>query len=116
MPKALRVELSVEQHRDLHTLLARRDLTQHTRQRAECIRLLNQGRPVADVAGVLECHPVTVRAAVHRFKKAGIAGLPDGPRPGRPVRLLGTEDRVALDELLDVSAEARNHVECPDPV
>ncbi|MEV0258996.1 helix-turn-helix domain-containing protein, partial [Streptomyces sp. NPDC050732] len=47
--------------------------TRYTRQRAGYIRLLDQGRCVAEVAGVLECHPVTVRAAVHRFDKDGVA-------------------------------------------
>ncbi|MFP3991904.1 helix-turn-helix domain-containing protein [Streptomyces sp. E11-3] len=55
---------------------------------------------------MLECHPVTVRAAVHRFEEGGIAGLPDAPRPGRPARLLGAEGRAALGELLDDSAQA----------
>ncbi|MCX5205679.1 hypothetical protein OG897_30025 [Streptomyces sp. NBC_00237] len=44
MAKILRVVLTDVQHRDLHGLLARRDLTQYTRQRAECVRLLGQGR------------------------------------------------------------------------
>ncbi|MFF5011207.1 helix-turn-helix domain-containing protein [Streptomyces phaeochromogenes] len=106
MSNILRVALTDEQRHDLHALLARRDLTQYTRQRAECVRLLDQGRSVAEVAGVLECHPVTVRAAVHRFEEGGIAGLPDAPRPGRPARLLGAQDRAALGELLDDSAQA----------
>ncbi|WP_353963763.1 helix-turn-helix domain-containing protein [Streptomyces sp. NBC_00237] len=88
-------------------LSARRDLTQYTRQRAECLRLLDQGRSVAEVAGVLERHPVTVRAAVHRFEEGEVAGLPDGLRPGRPARPLGAENRAALGRLLDGSAQAR---------
>ncbi|MGW7026855.1 helix-turn-helix domain-containing protein [Streptomyces xanthophaeus] len=62
--------------------------------------------PVAEVAGLMECHPVTVRAAVHRFEEGGVAGLPDVLRPGRPRRLLGTEDRAALGALLDDPAQA----------
>lgn len=104
MPNILRVALTGEQRRDLHVLLARRDLTQYTRQRAESVRLLDQGRSVAEVEGVLECHRVMVRAAVHRFEEGGIAGLPDAPRPGRPARLLGAGDRAALGALLDDSA------------
>ncbi|NNN34419.1 transposase [Streptomyces sp. S3(2020)] len=106
MQRSLRVELTDDQRRDLHALLSRRDLTAYTRQRAECIRFLDRGRPVSEVADLLECHPVTVRAAVHRFAGGGIAALPDAPRPGRPARLLGPDDRAALAELLDVSAEA----------
>ncbi|WP_353963765.1 winged helix-turn-helix domain-containing protein [Streptomyces sp. NBC_00237] len=54
---------------------------------------------------MLEHHPVTVRAAVHPFE-AGIAGLVDALRPGRPARLLGAKYRAALGELLDDSARA----------
>jgi transposase len=104
MGKSLRVELTDDQRRDPHGLLARSDLTAYTRQRAECIRFLDRGRSTADVADLLECHPVTVRAAVHRLEKGGIAGLPDAPRPGRPARLLGSQDRAVLAELLDESA------------
>ncbi|MFB7112707.1 helix-turn-helix domain-containing protein [Streptomyces sp. NPDC056291] len=63
-------------------------------------------RSVSEVADLLECHPVTVRAAVHRFADGGIEALPDAPRPGRPAKLLGPDDRSALAELFDVSAEA----------
>ncbi|MFJ4876976.1 helix-turn-helix domain-containing protein [Streptomyces sp. NPDC088745] len=104
MPNILYVELTEDQRRDLHELLVRRDLTAYTRQRAQCIRFLDRGRSTAEVADLLECHPVTVRAAVHRLEKGGIAGLPDAPRSGRPARLLGPVDRAALVELLDDSA------------
>ncbi|WP_425824704.1 helix-turn-helix domain-containing protein [Streptomyces fractus] len=104
MGKSLRVELTDDQRRDLRGLLARCDLTAYTRQRAECIRFLDRGRTTAEVADLLECHPVTVRAAVHRFEEGGIAGLLDASRPGRPAKLLGPEDRAALTELLDDSA------------
>jgi transposase len=106
MPRILRVELTDDQRRELHALLARRDLTACARQRAECIRFLDRGRSVSEVADLLECHPVTVRSAVHRFAEGRIEALPDAPRSGRPAKLLGPDDRTALAELLDVSAEA----------
>ncbi|MEV2189815.1 helix-turn-helix domain-containing protein [Streptomyces phaeochromogenes] len=106
MPKILHVELTDDQRRDLHTLLSRRDLTYYTRQRAECVRLLDRGRTVAEVADLLECNPVTARAAVHRLEEGGIDGLPNAQRPGRPAGALGPADRAALTELLDVPAAA----------
>ncbi|MDQ0847561.1 MULTISPECIES: helix-turn-helix domain-containing protein [unclassified Streptomyces] len=55
MPKILRIDLTADQCRDLHALLARRDLTRYTRQRLECIRLLDRGKTVPEVADLLEC-------------------------------------------------------------
>ncbi|GGS23397.1 hypothetical protein GCM10010252_73190 [Streptomyces aureoverticillatus] len=101
MPKFLRVELTADQCRGLHVLLARRDLTRCTRQRLECIRLLGRCKTVPEVADLLECNPVTVRAAVHRFEDGGVAVLPDAPRPGRPAKVLGPADRAALAGLLE---------------
>lgn len=105
MPNILRLELTNDQRRDLHLLLARRDLTRYTRQRAEGIRLLDLGKTAPEAAALLECNIVTVRAAVHRLEKGGIAALPDAVRPGRPARILTSGDRAALTELLDASAE-----------
>lgn len=45
MPKVLRVALTADQCRDLHVLLAWRDLTRYTRQRLERIRLLDRAAP-----------------------------------------------------------------------
>ncbi|GGT84948.1 helix-turn-helix domain-containing protein [Streptomyces violascens] len=106
MSNILRVELTDDQHGELHALLARRDLTRYSRQRAECIRLLDRGKAAPEVADLLECNVVTVRAAVHRFNGGGIGALPDAPRPGRPARVLGGVDRAALADLLDRSAAA----------
>jgi transposase len=43
-----------------------------------------QGLPAAQIAGLLECHPATVRRWVGRFIRDGAAGLTDRPRSGRP--------------------------------
>lgn len=59
MPRSLLLELSDDQPRGLRLLLRCRNLTHYTRQRAECIRLLDLGRGVAEVAELLECSPVT---------------------------------------------------------
>jgi hypothetical protein len=45
MSNILRIELTADQCRELRELPARRDLTRYTRQRAECIRLLDRGKP-----------------------------------------------------------------------
>jgi transposase len=69
-------------------------------------RLRDRGRTVTEVAALLECNPVTVRAAVHRFEEGGLDVLPEAPRPSRPARILGTQDRAGLTDLLDASAAA----------
>ena len=38
----------------------------------------------AQIAGLLECHPGTARRWIARFNQAGLAGLADRPRCGRP--------------------------------
>ncbi|MEV8547653.1 helix-turn-helix domain-containing protein [Streptomyces sp. NPDC051572] len=106
MSNILRIELTDDQRRALHELLARRDLTRYWRQRAECIRLFDRGKTAPEVAELLECNVVTVRAAAHRFEDGGVAALPDAPRPGRPAKVLGGADRAALAGLLDRSAAA----------
>lgn len=98
MPNILRVALADEQRRDLRALLNHRDLAQYTRQRAECIRLLDQGRSVAEIVCVLECHPVTVHVAVHRFEKGGDHGAARCFAAGQA--LGARRDRAAPGELL----------------
>ncbi|WP_328835785.1 helix-turn-helix domain-containing protein [Streptomyces europaeiscabiei] len=84
MSNVLRIELTADQRRGLRELPARRDLTRCTRQRAECIRLVDRGKTAPEVADLLECNVVTVRAAAHRLHDGGVKALPDAPRPGRP--------------------------------
>jgi DDE superfamily endonuclease/Homeodomain-like domain len=43
-----------------------------------------QGLPPAQIAGLLGCHPVTVRRWIGRFSAEGMTGLADRPRSGRP--------------------------------
>jgi transposase len=103
MPRLLRVELASDEHRELRERLRARDLAPHTRLRLECLRLMARGMKVPQVADLMECHQVTVREAVHRFRDGGFDALADAPRPGRPARL-GRQDRRALAVLLEESA------------
>ena len=57
------------------------------------------GMPAAEIAALLDYHPATVRRWLHRFSVAGIAGLPDRPRPGRP-RLGGATLTARITALL----------------
>jgi DDE superfamily endonuclease/Homeodomain-like domain len=64
----------------------RADLRGRWRQasRAVMVLLSLQGLPAAQIAGLLECHPATVRRWISRFNSEGMAGLADLPRCGRP--------------------------------
>ena len=64
----------------------RADLRGRWRQasRAVMVLLSLQGLLAAQIAGLLECHPVTVRRWISRFNSGGMAGLADRPRCGRP--------------------------------
>ncbi len=56
------------------------------------ILLVSQGLSCYQVAEWLGEDPRTIQRWVHRFETAGFAGLQEGERPGRPVRL--TEAQV----------------------
>jgi len=62
------------------------DLRGRWRQAARAVTVLLslQGLPAAQIAGLLDCHPATVRRWVGRFNSEGLAGLADRPRCGRP--------------------------------
>ncbi|HEY2442744.1 MAG TPA: IS630 family transposase [Streptosporangiaceae bacterium] len=53
-------------------------------ERAVMVLLSVQGLPPARIAGLLGCHPATVRRWIGRFNAEGLAGLADRPRCGRP--------------------------------
>src|SRR5690242_18061489 len=52
--------------------------------RAVMVLLSLHELPPAQIAGLLECHPGTARRWIARFNQAGLAGLADRPRCGRP--------------------------------
>jgi transposase len=56
----------------------------HLAVRVVMVLLSLQGLPAAQIAGLLECHPATVRRWIGRFNSEGLVGLADRPRCGRP--------------------------------
>jgi transposase len=52
--------------------------------RAVMVLLSAHGLPSSQIAGLLGCHPATVRRWTGRFNDEGLAGLADRPRSGRP--------------------------------
>jgi transposase len=51
------------------------------------VLLVAQGLSCREAAGILGDAPRTVENWIHRFDEAGLAGLAEGERPGRPARL-----------------------------
>lgn len=70
---------------------ALRDLTQHApgriAQRAWIILWSSDEVPVPEIAQRLQCRAKTVRKWVRRYQQAGVAGLADQARSGRPTTL-----------------------------
>jgi len=67
-------------------------------QRAHMVLLSARGYTVPQIAQVFEVGEDTVRTWLHRYTRAGAAGLEDRPRPGRPPR-----DRLAR-QIVDAQA------------
>jgi transposase len=68
--------------------------------RAVMVLLSARGLAPAEIAGLLECHPSTVRRWIGRFSAEGAAGLADRPRCGRP-RLGGRRLTRRITALLE---------------
>jgi transposase len=66
--------------------------------RAELVRRIAEGQPVAGVAAALGVTPKTVRKWVARFAGEGCAGLVD--RSSRPRRLHGAIPQAVIDEVI----------------
>jgi len=54
-------------------------------RRARIVVLAGGGLATSDVATMVGCAPATVRLWCRRYQRAGVAGLLDRPRSGRPV-------------------------------
>jgi transposase len=67
-------------------------------QRAHMILLRARGYSVPQIAAIFEVGEDVVRTWLHRYQRAGPAGLDDRPRPGRPPR-----DRLAR-QIVDTQA------------
>jgi len=76
--------LTTEEQMEIERLS--RSRTAHARlvERARIIRLASQGQGVSAIARQLKVSRPTVYTWQARFNAAGLAGLQDEPRPGRP--------------------------------
>lgn len=85
MPKLLAVrELTAEEAREVQRLAHSRTAAARLVERARIVWLSAQGWRVAAIAAEVGCGAATVRLWLKRFGEAGLAGLADAPRSGRP--------------------------------
>lgn len=69
--------------------LHRREVTPRVRERLEMVKAADLGHDLAAIAAWSGRSEKTVRRWLRRFIEAGVAGLTDAPRPGRPKHTLG---------------------------
>jgi transposase len=82
---ALRLrKLTDEENEEMKRLAHARTAPARLVERARMIWLASQGQRVAAIAVEMRVHPQTVRHWLKRFNAAGVAGVQDAPRSGRP--------------------------------
>ena len=77
-------ELTAEERGQIDRLAASRTAPVRLVQRARMVALSAGGERVPAIAARLGVGPEVVRQWLKRFDAAGLAGLDDAPRPGRP--------------------------------
>lgn len=77
-------EMTAEEGETIERLARSRTEPARLVERARIVRSAGQGRPVRAVAEDLRLGAETVRFWVKRFNAAGVDGLADAPRSGRP--------------------------------
>ena len=96
----LRVFLRPEQDRTLFEMRTATTVPQRTKDRAEALRLSNQGWKVDKIAKHFNWAFSTVRQTIHRWQHEGLGGLWDQPRSGRQ-RQWQEEDMVHIEQSLE---------------
>lgn len=84
--RTMGVTVTDEQRRAVEARLRRRDLAPRERERLEMVKAVALGQEVAAIAQWSGRTERTVRRWLGRWRREGIAGLGDAPRPGRPRR------------------------------
>jgi transposase len=100
MPKKARdYHLNEQELVEIETAL-RRDKRPEVRQRCTTVRLLHLGHKPAEIARMQAISIPTVYSYYNRWQEAGIEGLVNRPRSGRPLKT-GEAYRPALEETLE---------------
>lgn len=92
---AKRIEISSEDRCELERIVRSRTAQRRTVERARIVLAAAAGRSAARIASEVGCSERTVWKWRRRFEQDGLAGLRDGPRPGRPL-VHGAQVRAKL--------------------
>lgn len=92
---AKRIEVAVEDRRELERIVRSRTAERRMVERARIVLAAAEGRSAARIASEVGCSEPTVKKWRRRFEADGLAGLADLPRPGRPL-VHGAETRAKL--------------------
>ena len=99
MPKKINYTLTTEQLHDVETAI-KSHANLRVRQRAQMIRLLHLGHKPQEVGELLSVSGALVYMWHSRWREAGIDGLVDKPKPGRP-KAGGDAYRQRLAEIIE---------------
>jgi transposase len=81
-PIEIRIELNDAQREELRQLA--RQATGRVSERAHFVLLSDKGKSVPEIAELMDYSAETVYTWLERYRLAGVAGLEDEPRSGRP--------------------------------
>lgn len=100
MPRRLQVRELTEKEREIIQQTARSRMAAVRQvERARIIQASSEGQSVAEIATSLQLKAAKVRKWIHRFNEAGLSGLEDVPRAGRPAT-------YSLEDVSEVIATA----------
>lgn len=86
MGARLRIFLTSEENRTLFELSRAKTVPQRVKDRAQVLRLNDQGWYVEKIAAYFQWNVKTVRETLHRWRDKGLVGLWDEPHPGAKPR------------------------------
>ncbi len=100
MGARLRIFLNREEDRTLLELRTATTVPQRVKDRGSMLRLNNRGWYIEDIAVHFDCHRQTVREAIKRWQKLGLAGLWEARGRGGKKRY-SEEDLEHLEQSLE---------------
>ena len=96
------ISLSPEQVSELDAIMQSKDCDKRYFKRLQSVKLNAKGYSIRHISALLEVHYNSVYHWITCYKKDGIAGLKDDPKPGRPP-ILTQEDKYRVEAFVRAS-------------